>query len=429
MVWVPGKDEVTAIDAYLRAPTFPPLLERLVEEYIRKKTGKHWDDPVVLEKLRRAIVSQKDQYWREGRTRKISYEKGYSVLAYLAYQLPVYFVQFEHILTMLVKDGLLKTRMRVLDVGTGPGVVPLALTDFLSRLKGCTATIHAIEQSAEQIEAFSYLVSGFAKDIREVTVGGPVPGDIRKFHLRDLPGPFDLIVFQNVLNELPEAGPGVRADIVESFAQLLEDEGSILIIEPADRANSTTMRKTVLSLVDRGFGIFSPCKFIWGARCRPDACWTFEEKPRIRPTRLMKALAGKEAYRYLNTDIKYSYAVLRKDSRQSSPFRVPLHAKFARFSQLGRHVGRKVNVIASVMSGNLGDSTYHVYRVCDGTSRNQVYVVLPRYFSAPSTKSILESDYGSVIEFHQVLVRFNPRYNAFNLLVNRNTRIVQVPAN
>jgi len=143
----------------------------------------------------------------------------------------------------------------------------------------------------------------------------------------------------------------------------------------------------------------------------------------------MKTLAGKEAYRYLNTDIKYSYAVLRKDSRQSSPFRVPLHSKFARFSQLGRHVGRKVNVIASVMSGNLGGNAYHVYKVCDGTSRKQVYVILPRYFSAPFTKSILEGDYGRVIEFHQVLVRFNPRYNAFNLLVNRNTKIVQVPVN
>jgi len=429
MMWVPGGDEISAIDAYLRAPMISPLLESLVEEYIEKKTGKRWDNPVVLEKLRRAIVSQKDQYWREGHTRKISYEKGYSVLGYLAYQLPVYLVQFEHILTMLLKDGLLKTQMRVLDVGTGPGVVPLALTDFLSRLKGSNATIHAIEQSAEHIEAFNHLVSRFSKDTPEVIIGRPITGDIRKFHLRDLPGPFDLIVFQNVLNELAGTGSDVKVEIVERFAQLLEEDGSILIIEPADLANSTAMRKTVLTLVDRGLGIFSPCKFIWGTKCRPDVCWTFEQKPRIRPTRLMKALAGKEAYRYLNTDIKYSYAVLRKDNRKISPFRVPLHAKFARFSQLGRHVGRKVNVIASVMSGNLGDNAYHVYKVCDGTSRKQVYMILPRYFSAPFTKSILEGDYGRVIEFHQVLVRFNPRYNAFNLLVNRNTRIVQVSVN
>jgi SAM-dependent methyltransferase len=93
--------------------------------------------------------------------------------------------------------------MRVLDVGTGPGVVPLALTDFLPRVKGCSATIYAIEQSTEQIEAFNHLVPGFTKNSGEVFIGRPVQGDIRTFSPRDLPGPFDLIVFQNVLNEPP----------------------------------------------------------------------------------------------------------------------------------------------------------------------------------------------------------------------------------
>jgi SAM-dependent methyltransferase len=426
-VKVLSEEERAAIDTYLGAPSLPPLLEDLIEEFIGKKTGKRWDDPVILERLRRAIVSQKDQYWREGRSKKISYEKGYSVLGYLVYQLPVYFVQFEHILRMIAGDGLLKTKMRVLDVGTGPGVVPLAFTDFLSRLKGCSAAIHTMEQSTEQIEAFNYLVPGFTKGSNEVFIGRPVHDDIRKFSPGNLPGPFDFIVFQNVLNELPVTGPVERADIVEKFSHLLAEDGSILVIEPADLTNSTVMRKTVLALVDRGFGIFSPCRFIWGARCSPDSCWIFEQKPHIRPTRLMKALAGdEEAYRYLNTDIKYSYAVIRKDGRQRSPYRVPIHAKFARFSQLGRHVGRKVNVIASVMSGDLGDNVHHVYRVCDGTSRNQVFIILPRYYAAPATKAVLEGGDNRVIEFHQVQVRFNPRYHAYNLLVNRSTRIIQI---
>jgi hypothetical protein len=73
-----------------------------------------------------------------------------------------------------------------------------------------------------------------------------------------------------------------------------------------------------------------------------------------------------------------------------------------------------------------GSGTVHHVSGSDGTSRNQVFIILPRYFAAPATKALLESGNNRVIEFHQVLVRFNLRYNAFNLLVNRGTRILQV---
>ena len=101
------------------------------------------------------------------------------------YQLPVYFFQFEHILRMIAGDGLLKTNMRVLDVGTGPGVVPLAFIDFLSRLKGGSATIDVIEQSTEQIEAFKHLVPGYAKESGKVVIGRTGPGRHQKIFSRE----------------------------------------------------------------------------------------------------------------------------------------------------------------------------------------------------------------------------------------------------
>jgi hypothetical protein len=42
----------------------------------------------------------------------------------------------------------------------------------------------------------------------------------------------------------------------------------------------------------------------------------FEQKPHIRTTPDEGACGDEEAYRYLNTDIKYSYAVIRKDGRR-----------------------------------------------------------------------------------------------------------------
>ncbi len=98
----------------------------------------------------------------------------------------------------------------------------------------------------------------------------------------------------------------------------------MLIIEPADLDNSTGLRKTVSHALDQGMSIYAPCAFIWGSRCRPESCWSFEVKPSIRPPRLMQALAAcSESYRYLNTDIKYSYAILKKDRGPGLPIVFP----------------------------------------------------------------------------------------------------------
>jgi len=108
-----------AQEDFFESPRVPEKLEKLIEKYADKKTGKAWNDPAVVEKLRKAIVEQKADYWKEGRKRRITYETGYSVLGYLAYQFPVYFIQSEHIIYELAMDGLLKDRMKVLDAGTG----------------------------------------------------------------------------------------------------------------------------------------------------------------------------------------------------------------------------------------------------------------------------------------------------------------------
>src|SRR5512136_3061982 len=80
-------DEEKRIADFFRAGTLPPALERAVEDYITKKTGKTWDDPVILDRLRRAITAQKDDYWKPVRERALRYTKAYSVLGYLAYHL------------------------------------------------------------------------------------------------------------------------------------------------------------------------------------------------------------------------------------------------------------------------------------------------------------------------------------------------------
>jgi SAM-dependent methyltransferase len=416
------------IHAILESRRIPPEIETLIEEYIEKKVGKPWDDPVILERLRRAIVAQKGAYWKEGREKGITYQKAYSVLGYLAYHFPVTMTQFQHMLVELAGAGLLKTRMRVLDAGAGPGSVSLATIHILRALGQVEAEIYAIEKFDENREAYEYLVPRFLKGAEGIDVKAPIIADLRSLPSREIPDAIDLLVFSSVLNEMSDLSVDERAALVLSLSEKLVDDGTIVIMEPADLVNSTEMRKMVLRLAEKGLTIHSPCTFLWGATCRPTSCWSFEEKEKIQPTRLMATIArDDEPYRYLNTDIKYSYAVLRKDTRTATGCKIPSRSKFARLSHIKDHVNRRINVIAAVMSRDLGDQSNHLVKLCDGTAVRPVYAVLPEYYRGAENDILLRTRYGGILELRNVLVRYNRTYDAYNLLVNRNTRIYPVP--
>jgi SAM-dependent methyltransferase len=411
-------------EAFFSAGLLPAPLTQGIEKYITKKVGKDWNDPVIIERLRRAIVAQKDDYWKPEQKRSLQYTKGYSVLAYLAYHFPVYFMQTGHLLMMLARDGLLKNNMTILDVGTGPGVVPLAIADFYSRLDDAQATIWSLERSEEHIEAFTFLNNASFTKKGRVTIKPPQKTDIRSLDLGALPEKIDLIIFSNVLNELPDATMEVRAEIVNKIAERLSPDGSIVIVEPADEENATRMRSLSVSLNKKGLAIYGPCSFIWGSTCTAPRCWSFETAPAIRLPRLMETLAHcEDSYRYVNTDIKYSYTILRKDGLRKETFRLPAGSKFLRLSKLHLHVGKRINVAGLKMSGDLGDKRSHVFKICDGTAKTPVYAVLPSYHITPENDAITSALYGSVLELRNVLVRYNKVHDAYNLLVSRNTAI------
>ena len=182
--------------------------------------------------------------------------------------------------------------MTILDLGTGQGVIPLAIADFWMCLDTARATVFSVERSKEHIEAFGALARSVATqelpcdDQAPPGSGYHRPGDV------PLPERVDLMVFSNVLNELAGLPVAARADIVMNYAERLAPDGTILIIEPAEEATSTGLRVLALALKKRGLSIYAPCTFVWGTNCTPDRCWSFQTAPSIRPTRIMNMLAA-----------------------------------------------------------------------------------------------------------------------------------------
>ena len=410
-------------------PGIPPLLEELITAYIREKIGKEPDDPSFLIRLRQSVMAQKASYWSDKPGKLVKYGRAYDIFAYLAYHLPVYFTQFRSILQNLENDGVLPNDATLLDIGSGPGIVPLAMIDVWRTLGKGSLEICALDQSDEHREAFRALVRGYSGPDPAITIHDPIQGDLVRIskdgHI-DLPKKATIISFQNVLAELEHLSIPVRAAIIQSFAKILDEQGFIIIVEPAELRHATSLRLLQQELIKGGLHVYAPCSYIWGSGCDPSSCWTFTEEPSIAPTTLMNKLAGDdEGYRFINTDIKYSYLILTKKSISRYIYRVPRKNRMVRLAHLERHNGRMINVTASRMSEDIGTRGMHIFKLCDGTCREPVYAVLSTRNRRPGHSLLFSSSYGNVLMFSGVQVRRHPKHKAWNLIINADSEIAR----
>ncbi len=405
----------------------PDILENLITHYISEKTGKPIDDPVFLGRLRDAISSQKAMYWREKPGKSVKYGRGYDILAYLAYHVPVYFTQFRSLLQGLTNDKVLPEDLTILDIGTGPGVIPLALIDLKKAGETHSLDLYAIERSGEHREAYNYLVNAYAEKDPRIIVHEPILEDLTKtsspeFH--NLPEKVSVISFQNVLAELEHISIPARAELVLKYAELLDEKGFIIIVEPAELRHATSLRLLQKELIKGGFQVYAPCSYLWGSGCNPSSCWTFREETPIKPTNLMNLLAGEEeGFRFINSDLKYSYVILTRQQITRCPYRVPRQTRHIRLSHLEKYSGRIVSVAGARMSEDIGHTGMHIFKICDGTCREPVFVALSARNRRPGHSSLFSAGYGDPLIFSGVQVKRHEKYNAWNLIIGPDTRI------
>ncbi|MCE8428030.1 MAG: hypothetical protein J5U19_06560 [Candidatus Methanoperedens sp.] len=413
------------LEAQLKNPALTPRIEKLIGSYIERKCGRNWYTGGTGQLIRENIVKQKEEYWKG----KAQYPR-IRMISYLLYHFPVYFCQFQYLLLDLLKVGLLTNKMSILDVGSGPGTITLSTLDFLKKLQDVYSSrkideklniiIDSIEPVKENIDCYIELTSDY--------LGGVLPGNTminlnKPVHMSvekaKLSKGFDLLVFSNILAEM-KAPPQHRADAIEKLAA--GKNPAVIIIEPADLVNSKALRISQSALIRKGFTVYSPCTSIWGIMCDCRDCWSFREAGHIRVPGFMRTIAGTDVpYRYINTDMKFSYVVLRKDGLTEQKYQAK--GKFIRLSNLKKHIKKRINVVASVMSGNLGDEKNFVFKLCDSTSSIPVYAVLPYYHMTEKNRQLFDAAYGNIIEIFGSLVRENAELSSFNLLITRNTSI------
>lgn len=418
-------DEVVVreLEAQFENPGLPLRIEKSIETYIEISCGKNWHKGEIAAQIRENIVKQKEEYWKgKGGT---GYPKA-RIISYLLYHFPVFFCQYQYLLLGLWKAGLLMNKMSIIDVGSGPGTITLGTLDFLRKLQDIYSRnkmevkmnirMGSIEHETENIECYKELTSNFLSEgISHITIDEPVHSFIET---APVPDGADLIIFSNVLAEL-RAPPQKRAFIVERIASSSKNS-TLLIIEPADLDNSKALRITQHALINQGFNVYSPCSFIWGKDCSGVNCWSFQEPGNIKAPGFMEKIADTmESYRYLNTDMKFSCAILRRDGLVKHPYRAK--GKFMALSNLINHIKKHINIAASVMSGNLGNEKTFVFKICDGTTSIPCYAIMPAYHMTENNRALIDAFYGDIVEIYGTLVRENKEQASINLLITRNT--------
>lgn len=405
----------------------PPLLEDLISQYICEKTGKKIEDPALLDRLRQSIVHQKAMYWREKPGKSVKYGRGYDILAYLAYHVPVYFTQFRTLLQELTNDGVLPDQLSVLDIGSGPGVVSLAAIDLKKAGMEGSLDLYALERSAEHVEAYTSLVHQYAVSTPDVQVHAPVQEDLTRTDealFSKLPGNVSVISFQNVLAELEYISIPARAAIVLKYAELLDEKGFIILVEPAEMRHATSLRNIQRELAKGGLYVYAPCSFLWGSGCSPTSCWTFREDESIKSTALMDLLADdEEGYRFVNTDLKFAYVILTRQSITRCAYRIPRKTRMIRLSHLDKYAGRVISVGGVRLSADIGTPGMHIFKICDGTCRDPVYLTLSARNRRPGHSPLFSTRYGDPLVISGVLVKKHPKHQAWNLIIGPDTRI------
>jgi ribosomal protein RSM22 (predicted rRNA methylase) len=240
--------------------------------------------------------------------------------AYLLYFLPV---NLAKVASLLGEMPALPARpLRVLDVGSGPGVGALAVLGHLTE-HGIAAQedseVIAVDRSRRALQEAETLWAQLSVTGR----GRPsvrfhaVPLDLERPGAR-VPwkaGAFDLVILANSLNELFRSVTDPiarRVMLLQSLLDALSPDGTCLIVEPALRETTRDLHHVRDRLVAaKRATVYSPClhERPCPALVHPDD-WCHEERP-WSPPAMLRAIDREAGF--IKDALKFSYLMLRKD--------------------------------------------------------------------------------------------------------------------
>ena len=390
-----------------------------VEDLLFERHGLDWHEGDSGDALRETVDRMKEDYVRG---RSVEYDDD-AALAYALYHQPDFYAAVGYVLDRLADRGLLPRTLRVLDVGAGTGGPALGLHDYLP--DDALVDYHAIEPSANADVLETMLGDtrrNFRTTVHRETAEAFDPDDL---------GDVDLLLFGNVLSELadPEA-------VVSRYLETVAADGACLLLAPADLETSTGMRRVERAVAPPASdaSVYAPDLRLWPEEAPADRGWSFERRPDLAVPSFQRKLDAAatrdyddEPGTYVNTDVKFSWAILRPDGERRHPV-VASADRRHRMADSEAHVTDRVNLLCVKLSGDLSphDDANPLFKVGDGSERLEHYLVLAGESSL--NRDLREAPYGAVLSVENVLILWNDDEGAYNLVCEAETVVDLVAA-
>ena len=397
---------------------FPDDHVETVEDLLFERYGLDWHEGDSGDTLRETIDRLKQDYYRG---RPVEYDAD-AALAYAIYHQPDFYAAVGYVLDRLADRGLLPRTLRVLDVGAGTGGPALGLFDYLP--DDALVDYHAIEPSANADVLEDVLAETRAN------VHTTVHREPAEAFDPDAVGEVDLILFGNVLSELddPEA-------VASRYLDALAEDGSCVLLAPADLNTSTELRRVERALTppEGDVSVYAPDLRLWSGDAPGDRGWSFEERADLAIPSFQRTLddAATRAYdeepgTYVNTDLKFSWAIIRPDGERRHPV-VASAERHHRMADSEGHVTDRVNLLAVKLSDDLApdDDANPLFKIGDGSEQLEHYLVLTGESSL--NRDLREAPYGAILSVKNVLILWNDDEGAYNLVCGKET-VVDVVA-
>ena len=392
--------------------SFPERYARRLEAHLVDRYGPDWPRGEPGDRLRETIRRTKEDYFQQ---RDVEYD-AVAADGYAIYHVPDYYAAVQYVLEDLARDGLLPRQLRVLDVGAGVGGPALGLFDYLP--DDALVEYHAVEPGAP-----ADVLSKLIEDANH-NVHATIHRETAEAFEPD--GEYDLLLFANVLNELDDP-----VQVVERFIEFLAEDGTCLLLAPADENTSVHLREVERAIEGTTIGdgtatVYAPEPRLWPGERPSDRGWSFDVHPDLEVPSFQRRLdeAAGATGEFVNVDVQFSTAVLRRDGRERYAFE-PDPDRWATLADAERHVTNRIDCLGCKLSHDLAGDGHPLFRVGDGSQSVDHYAVLVK--ETTLNADLREADYGDLLTVEGALLLWNDDENAYNLVIDEETIVDRVP--